>query len=104
MLSNPKHGRATVICRAKAGNSVKAGNRGTKMASSGRLLACQDGHTVGPEVGTSQQSKRWMCYLTLQRLSHLLDQQQQQTAIAAAATATAQASQQHQQQQQPQMQ
>ena len=108
MPSNPKHGRATVICRAKAGNSVKAGNRGTKMASRGRLLACQDGHTVGPEVGTAQQSKRWMCYLTLQRLSLLLDQQQQQTAIAAAATATAaataQASQQHQQQQQPQMQ
>ena len=74
----------------------------------GADCTCQDGLTVSPEVDSSQQSKRWMCYLTLQCLSCLLDQQQQQTAFAAAATATAaataQASQQHQQQQQSQMQ
>ena len=39
---------------------------------------------LGPEAGSSQQSKHWMCYLTPQGLSRQLDQLQQQTATAAA--------------------
>ena len=116
MQSNPMQGRATLNRRAKAGNGgtkCAHGAKGNPAASRGRLPACQDGQTMGPEVGSSQQSQQWMCYLALQPLSSLLDQQQKQTATAAAyapaaaaaasaAAAAEAASQQHQQQQEQQ--